>query len=103
MEQLVSTIKEKIQTATRSPNAYDELKSIVARNSGRTVHPDHAVILYALLNIAATAFRHITNVQANKDPAFSFNLHKKYMTDFNIVLEKMQVIQPGRSDHYGEQ
>ncbi|XP_021944053.1 uncharacterized protein LOC110842585 [Folsomia candida] len=101
VEQLVSTIKEKIQTATRSPNAYDELKSIVARNSGRTVHPDHAVILYALLNIAATAFRHITNVQANKDPAFSFNLHKKYMTDFNIVLEKMQVIQPGRSDHYG--
>ncbi len=103
MEKLNQTLKAKVDAAIFGPNAYENLKSFVAKNSGKTIHPNHAIILYAMLNIAANAAsKQIHNVEANKSPGFQFNLHKKYLGDFNAILERLQVVQPGRTEEYGE-
>lgn len=101
MEKLVATIREKIETAVAGPHAYDELKSLLAKTAGRTVHPNHSIIFYALLNIASLATREISNVESNKNPEFDFTLHKKYLKDVDAVVDRLQEVQPGRNEYYG--
>lgn len=99
---LVLSLKEKVETLASRPDGYENLKTFVKMNSGKTLHPNHGLITYALMKVAGFAGNGIRkSVAKHLQSGFKYDLHKKHLEDFDNFIERLDLLNVGRTEMYG--